>query len=53
MEEGPHLTKLPEGLLQALLKHLRLVSQKFLQSLQVNDLSFGQEVLECLIVICR
>ncbi|XP_055956982.1 neurobeachin-like protein 1 [Patella vulgata] len=52
-EEGPHLTLLPDGILEVLGNQLVISKQQITSSFTEEKLKFTESLLECLIVICR
>ncbi len=51
--EGPHLTKLPDFLLQTIAKQLSHFSDVYVQTQDPQALQYGQQLVQSLIVICR
>ena len=51
--QGPHLTKLPEGLLQVLSKQLVACNAQCSCTLDLDTLHFAECITKCLIIICR
>ncbi|XP_067686159.1 neurobeachin-like protein 1 [Haliotis asinina] len=52
-EEGPHLTRLPDGILEILGNYLSKCSEQFLGGFNSEALAFAESILKCLIVMCR
>ena len=51
--EGPHLTRLPDGILQVASKQLGRCSQVYCQTFDPAVLQYAEDLVKCLIVICR
>ncbi|OWF44124.1 neurobeachin-like protein 1 isoform X3 [Mizuhopecten yessoensis] len=52
-DEGPHMTRLPDGILQVFRNHLSQTSELFAQQKDPSHLTLAKSILQCLIVICR
>ncbi|XP_064646322.1 neurobeachin-like protein 1 isoform X2 [Lineus longissimus] len=53
-DEGPHLTRLPEGILQALSKHLHDCSEKTsTNGVNKDTIEYAEKLTKCLVIICR
>ncbi|XP_061165431.1 neurobeachin-like protein 1 isoform X2 [Saccostrea echinata] len=52
-EEGPHFTKLPDGLLQMLSHHLNQCLEKFQEDSSLEHIHFAESIVKCLIIISR
>ncbi|ESO94157.1 hypothetical protein LOTGIDRAFT_232423 [Lottia gigantea] len=52
-EEGPHLTLLPERILEVIGNYLLKSTDEFINSFDIDSLSFVESLVKCLIIICR
>ncbi|XP_069107826.1 neurobeachin-like protein 1 isoform X1 [Argopecten irradians] len=52
-DEGPHMTRLPDGILQVFRNHLSQACDAYVQQKDSSHLELAKSILQCLIVICR
>ena len=51
--EAPHLSKLPDNLLQVIGHQLQVCGEKLMAEINTETLAYAQQLTQCLIVVCR